>query len=475
MSPAPTPPEVRLLIRADTRPGVGTGHAMRQLALVERWRRSGPVTIVLDAPASELVDRFGAAGADVVAVGPTWGPDDCGGADIVVLDGYAFGPDLQGAIRGRVPLVAVVDDHGHHGRYEADVVVDPNLGARRAAHDRRPVGAALLQGPRFALLRAEFDGDGTTEPAVDPRVVVLLGGGHEHAAERLADAVAARFSERPVEVTTPTRAGRVADVAGLLRSASVVVSAAGTTAWELARLGRPAVLVSVADNQEPVGRALADAGAARYLGPWSDDDAATAAVAAVVEELLDDDGQRSVLSGAGRALVDGRGAARIATELLSATVTLRDVETADARLLLAWANDPAVRAASFSGDPIDEEEHRDWMKRRLADPGADSYLAIADGEPWGQIRFDRGEDGCHEVGVSVAAEARGAGRAGALIRAGVRRLFATTGASSVQARIKADNERSTAAFLDADFTVETEASAGGPWSLSYDRGRDGRA
>src|SRR5690606_18667948 len=92
-----------LLVRPDDTPGVGSGHVMRTLALVERWVPTGPVRVALSEPHGALADRVRSAGAEVVAAGgdvatagldpllderPSW----------VVLDGYGFGPEVQAAV-----------------------------------------------------------------------------------------------------------------------------------------------------------------------------------------------------------------------------------------------------------------------------------------------------------------------------------------------------------------------------------------
>lgn len=467
-----------LLVRPDDTPGVGSGHVMRTLALVERWVPTGPVRVALSEPHGALADRVRSAGAEVVAAGgdvatagldpllddrPSW----------VVLDGYGFGPEVQAAVRAAGPRVAVVDDHGHHGRYEADLVLDQNLGARSPAD--RPEGSAALIGPRYALVRSEFDATRSPDgPAGEaPTVVVTLGGFAADRAERLADVVAAGLAERGVaaRVTTPARAAATAAMGELLGRADLVVSAAGSTAWELCALGRAAVVVAVADNQVPVGLALGEDGAARYLGRL--DDAGDESVLDAVADLLGDGAVRARLADRAAGLVDGLGADRVVTELRSDLVRLRPVGDEDRRLLWEWANDPDVRASAWTTAPIRWEDHCRWWDG--ADPGRRlHYVADHGGERWGQIRFDLDERGVAEVDVSVAASCRGRRAAAPLIRAGVRRLFADRDATAVRASVRGENQRSLAAFLGADFTRWPTAIADGGHQLTYLRGRDGR-
>src|SRR6185503_18123098 len=105
-----------------------------------------------------------------------------------------------------------------------------------------------------------------------------------------------------------------------------------------------------------------------------------------VERLAADAGRRARMAESGRRLVDGRGARRVVRAMEVAGVRLRPAAMGDADRLLAWANDAATRAASFSTAPITRAEHLGWMARTLADPDHLHFIA-EDGEPVGQVRF----------------------------------------------------------------------------------------
>ncbi len=56
-------------------------------------------------------------------------------------------------MRALAERVLVIDDHGSAGEYDADLVVDQNVGATRADY---PPDTRLLAGPRYALATREF-------------------------------------------------------------------------------------------------------------------------------------------------------------------------------------------------------------------------------------------------------------------------------------------------------------------------------
>jgi len=100
-------------------------------------------------------------------------------------------------------------------------------------------------------------------------------------------------------------------------------------------------------------------------------------------------------------------------------VRVRPATEDDAALLLAWRNDPDVRGWSRSSAEIDPAAHAEWLRGTLARP--DRHLLVVetdpDGVPVGTVRYDRlAEEGRWEVSISVAADMRGRGVGGAVLR-----------------------------------------------------------
>src|SRR5262249_17829448 len=105
----------------------------------------------------------------------------------------------------------------------------------------------------------------------------------------------------------------VDDMPALMAWADVAIAAGGSSGWELAFMGLPAVLVTVAENQRLIAESLQRAGTAVHLG-WHTE-VTPARIAEAVRELLSDRAQRQCMSQAGRLLVDGKGAARVVAAL----------------------------------------------------------------------------------------------------------------------------------------------------------------
>jgi RimJ/RimL family protein N-acetyltransferase len=172
-------------------------------------------------------------------------------------------------------------------------------------------------------------------------------------------------------------------------------------------------------------------------------------------------------------LVDGKGAQRVVCAIQTSTLRLRPVEERDCRLLWEWANDPVVRAASFSQAPIPWEDHQAWFKGKMND--GNSLILIGENEQGraiGQFRFDSrsSEDG--DIDVSLAPEARGAGYGSVLIDLGVRKIFERTGTQRVHAFIRPENQASMRAFERAGFARLGDEQVKGHTAIHYIRTRD---
>lgn len=329
-----------VVIRADVGPDVGAGHAMRCLALaqalIERERRAVfvlPPTLPwvcerLDEEGFERIDtRFLPGSVDDAAF--TIRIADEQSADWIVLDGYCFGHDYQKKIVESGHSLAAIDDNAEAGAYAADLIINQNLHATEDLYDQRSSSSKLLLGPRFALLRKEFQ-SGLPRPRhvrVDAKhILVALGGGETSQGTRIAldalgalddsDIEAIVLGTREVHPRSSARiraAGIVSNMVELLSWADIALAASGSVSWELAYAGLPSISMTLADNQRAVGKSLTDAGISVGLGEL--DTLSPEIVARALSSLLADHQLRRKMSERGQELVDGHGAGRVACAL----------------------------------------------------------------------------------------------------------------------------------------------------------------
>jgi UDP-2,4-diacetamido-2,4,6-trideoxy-beta-L-altropyranose hydrolase len=339
-----------ILIRADGNERIGAGHVLRCLALAQAWQGRGGTVVFAFASASPALEkrvkgeRMRTAALEVAAGGTRDAQKTAAlarsiGASWVVVDGYAFGTDYATRIRAAGLPLALIDDNGIVERCEAELVINQNLYAREDLYRWKGEDTRLLLGSRYALIRREFLGERARRRRVREktlRVLVTLGGADPlglgpavvRALGKLAPAELdvrviigpANPNSKPCRTEMRAASLRgdvisaVRDMAGQMAWADVAVSAAGSTCWEMACLGLPAILIVTADNQAPIAASLHAAGVALNLGRPGR--TLESRVAAAAKGLLADAAARREMRRRGRRLIDGRGAERIAGALM---------------------------------------------------------------------------------------------------------------------------------------------------------------
>lgn len=333
---------MKILFRTDASASIGLGHAMRCLALAQAARDAGHSAIFASAvlpPALEK--RLQDEGCDVFLVlsAPGSAEDSAETAKLahthsvqwIVTDGYHFSPAYQAAIRKSGVLLLFLDDYGHGTPYAANLILNQNSYAPQHPewYEDRPPDAHVLLGSPYTLLRREFrsrvpepklpaiassvlvtlgGGDpknGTLAvmealekiEGVSPEVTVVIGGANPHVKK-----IQAAPGNMRIVVNPP-------DMPSLMAGTDLAIAAAGTTSYELAYMGVPALLTILAENQRHVAEDLAERGVSGLFGDPAE--MPSAEMAQHVTELLMNREKRMDFSKRGRALVDGLGTKRV--------------------------------------------------------------------------------------------------------------------------------------------------------------------
>jgi len=487
---------IDLVIRADADETIGTGHVMRCLALAQEWLgNGGRVVFVGRITAEGIKKRIFEEGCELVALQHSYpDPEDLATMKEllaqkrvpppwVTVDGYHFDTGYVAALQKAGTRVLQLDDYCHQREYRPDILLNHNPGGRRIDYSLPPT-ALCLRGSRYFLLRSEFvsprqQPEPLPAPATARRILVTMGGSApEQVFNTVLDALArAGVPEMEVVVVAgrddeklPARLGRtslncqvhgaVREMTPLMRWADMAVCAGGVTSLELAALGVPVIIVSLAENQTAVAAALDRAGAGLYCGPL--DRLTVAGLAAAVRELILDGKRREEMAANGQALVDGQGAARVVKRMTSFPGGFRPVVVEDRERLFGWANDPAVRRASFQSKKIEWDEHCRWLAAIGSDNRVKFWMILTvSGDESGSVRFEM-NDSVAEISITVAPRFRGLGLAGVIIRRACAWLFGEARQiERITALVKKENERSLKSFLRAGFVRQDERVVNG--------------
>ena len=366
---------MRVLIRADASPTIGSGHIARCLTLARVLRKQGShVAFACRQLPGHRLDALSAEGFETFAL-PEFYPgedpqqaiesmlpwqadidaldlllEDHAQFDWIIADHYGLDHHWQTASRRWAPRIAAVDDLATR-RYSVDLLLNQNLsGLSENYTPLLPEGCRTLLGPRYAMLREEFDCPAIEIKPEARRVLVNFGGFDaamqtHHAMLALVD-----FPELDVDfvagVDNPawtqmqalaqTRPNWrlhsfVSDFHQRMTEADLFIGAGGGTSWERAALGLPTICIAVSNNQQVNGEVMAAAGAHVFLG---------AREQVSVTQLRDAIGfvagnvyLRQSLAERSRQMVDGRGALRVAAALADAVLASSHATLDGAQLL----------------------------------------------------------------------------------------------------------------------------------------------
>ena len=434
-----------VVFRTDASLQIGTGHVMRCLTLAEALRERGATCrFVTRAHVGHRIGAIRARGFYVAELpiadpapsrepvtahdawlGSHWLADAeqtlaaLGDArvDWIVVDHYALESRWELAMAERAAAILVIDDLADRS-HSCQLLLDQNLG--RSAGDYRgklPASCHLLLGPRYALLRPEFSQWRSRSLERRPaqrfgKILIAMGGvDYPNATETVLDVidhfeavagatvvmgsnapsldrVAARISAtsgRPFELKVD-----VSNMAELMTEADLAIGATGATTWERCALGLPSIVIATADNQEPVGRAVARRGGHWYLGRYGAHTAQDLRVA--LSHAVRDFDAIAALGEHAAEICDGQGVDRVIRSMAVPAVSLRLAAVSDAKMLFDWRNDPETRRHFFDPAALNFERHRQWVADVLADSRRRLLVAQAAGESVGCARLDLDAD-----------------------------------------------------------------------------------
>ena len=472
---------MRVLLLCDGGGPLGVGHVMRSLALAEAAVDAGHDVVVAGHFEGSFVAGQLVAAPVEVAQTSAWLADGDWRPlidlvrrlrpDVLHVDSYQA-PDRLRELLSSAGVEAVVSnvEDGAFGRRPADVVVDPTFGAEFSA---RPEDGTtwMLRGSRYtpvrqrvidARRRGSDDHVGGVGPVVRSVLVVMGGtdpvGLAPGAVELLArtglalEVTAIAMGENAERARSAAEGTRVSlnvlapveDLAAMMSAHDLVISAAGTSIWELCCIGVPTAVAWAVDNQHQGYDRVVEAGAAIGLGgpELGGDERAVD----LLKRALTDSELRAQLVRTGRRIVDGLGAWRVVRTWEQA-LTVRSLPTIcaiglvarpatlqDCRQLWQWRNDPATRAGSGSSAEVPWDDHLRWFNASLA--RTDRMLLVIEDPvgPVGTVRWDLKSEGEWEVSITVALERRGQNLARPLLRAAELALSEATRSSGTEVR-----------------------------------------
>ena len=268
------------VLRADASGLIGVGHVMRSLALGEAMRDAGFDVMLasVDLPAGmrEEARKCGVTVVDLHCV--PFGPDDALttlaiNGNVLVVDGYLFERNFFEILEIKKTNFVVIDDNVETKALAPSVVINQNPHATPEMYAHLSGNPKLLLGLQYALLRREVRVAAKLSLVPVAKKVFVAMGGSDFL--KLTEPIVLALKDLDIELCVavgPTNSQRQqieevvqsvprariilqADYITELATSSLAILAAGSSLWEAAALGVPAIGLIVADNQSESARA----------------------------------------------------------------------------------------------------------------------------------------------------------------------------------------------------------------------------
>jgi len=447
----------KIYIRADGSLIIGLGHLTRCIALAQMLTPEfEPIFVCREIPESILRD-LKRTGFEVNLVITE---DDflslITNKDMVVLDDYSFDSAYQTKVKSLCRKLICIDDL-HEMEFVADLIINHAPGVSH--QDYRATGSTeYALGLDYVLLRPSFleQACKKREISIIQSVIICFGGADYKNLTYSTTRSIIQFKEfRKVVIVTGTAYDQLDSLNELLnkdnrithlhsvnedemlslmlQSELAIVPSSGILLEALAA-GCVVISGTYAENQRIIFERFLKFGAIESAENFS-----TEEIVFAIKAVLNKPGYN-------KRLIDGLSSKRIFKKIVGLTISLREVEADDCRLLFLWANEAGVRTNAINTDPIEWNDHVNWFSKILSGAKSRIFILERSGNPAGQARFDLKEDH-YIIDYSIDKNFRGQGFSKIMLEKSMNLI----GKAKFKAIVKTENLTSVAVFNSLNF------------------------
>lgn len=334
---------MNILFRCDANSNIGTGHAMRCLALAQELKDAGDgIAFVFNSLSLGIKKRLKNEKFDLLRISKNMGSvldakatiklAKHYGANWIITDGYYFKTHYQKRIKEAGFRLMCIDDIAKC-KYISDLVLNQNPGFSAKSYSIVK-HTKLLLGPKFALLRREFSNSFIDNKIENNKILVTFGGSDKNNLTGKVLGILEKIYAKGVvvllgssnpnikQINERLRRSRLSvkivvdaeNVVDYMLEAKVAIHAAGTTSWELAYLGIPSICFILAENQEPIAKELEKSGFSYNMGWYNK--FSERKLQLTLGRMLGDLQLLKRMARKGQSLIDGKGTKRARKEIV---------------------------------------------------------------------------------------------------------------------------------------------------------------
>lgn len=254
--------------------------------------------------------------------------------DLVVVDSYLANSEFYEKISKLARLTAYIDDNNRLF-YPNGVVINGNIYGSQLKYKKNKASHYLL-GPKYAPIRKEFWDSPTKKISKTIKNILITFGGDDKRdlTPKVLTLIQKNYPNTNIKVIIGNGFKNKSKIKKLLKAkaeliispnpiklkktmikSDLAISASGQTTLELLRLGIPAVIIKVADNQSNIAKVLTEKHLVSYGGDWKD----KPLLRRLSMELkkLENYEKRKNMSNLQKKIIDGYGARRLVDFLIN--------------------------------------------------------------------------------------------------------------------------------------------------------------
>lgn len=335
----------KIAIRADGGARIGLGHIQRCLALSSQLQREKMEVLFITKRNDIVKEKVEQEGFKVAELKHNLNLEEdlkytteilkSNKIDVLIADSYEFDERYLTEVKKNIRTLVSINDLAEIA-FPSDVVINQNIYAKELNCPSLTGKTKFLLGPQYALLRKEFANLGKRKinEKVQKALVTLGGNDCFNLTPKILNvldtieedfnitAVIGHFFDNISEIqsTVKKMSKKVelvynsSQMVNLMLSSDIAVTGGGTTLYELAATGTPALAFCLADNQVRNVKGMDKTGTIIDMGwgnEWKEE-----RLYKKVSELINSHLLRAKMSKPGQELVDGKGSLNCVKEIL---------------------------------------------------------------------------------------------------------------------------------------------------------------
>lgn len=274
---------MKVIFRTHGGKNVGLGHVSRCLSLAQAMKEKAEILFIVN---DEISDYVIERGFDVITNESFDTLDfqlfEDSSPDLIILDSYDITSDYVRLLRKRY-ITILFDDNAEHNPITSHFLVNGNIHAKSLKYEGSFNDVVYLLGPEYLIMKPEY-WEETHSFSTGSGIMLTTGGADFHLLmprfmKALKDLdlskrviIGPMYSEREIEEIEKIDGDfeliyHPKSLKRYIENSKLVITACGSTVYEVLRLRRIPVVYTLAENQKLIARSLEGYGV-KNLGDW---------------------------------------------------------------------------------------------------------------------------------------------------------------------------------------------------------------